>query len=260
MNWGALSFLICRRRGRALASATSSMWRRGGARARRGMTLIEILIVVALIALLLGTMVFGSGLFGGANRRATATLVVAAVRKGLAHANTTGRPVRLALDLGGGRIVLEQASSSEALVGQDEGKEDEVAPDAAKEMLADAEAMADQILSGGGKHDPGFSPIDALGQDGEGPGRAVGAGVKLLLVQTEHDEEPITDGVAYVYFWPGGMTERAVVQVAKAADDDDGLTVEISPLTGRADIKRGLLALPERRFGTDEEFSERDEL
>lgn len=236
--------------------------RRGALRAARGMTMIEILIVIVLIALLMGTLVFGSGIFGGANRRAAATLVVAGVRKGLAHANTTGKPVRLALDLAGGRMVLEQASSHEALVGddKDDEEEEEEDPSAAALMLADAEALADQILSGGGKHDPGFATVDILGQDGEGPGRAVGSGVKIVKVQTEHDEDPLVDGVAYIYFWPGGMTERAIVQIATSTDDDSGLTIEISPLTGRAQIKRGLLDFPESRFGSDEDFSEREEL
>ncbi len=233
---------------------------RGGLRAVRGMTMIEILIVIVLIALLMGTLVFGSGIFGGANRRAAATLVVAGVRKGLAHANTTGKPVRLALDLAAGRMVIEQASSNEALVGDDEDDDEEEDPSAAALMLADAEALADQILSGGGKHDPGFSTVDILGQDGEGPGRAVGSGVKIVKVQTEHDEDPLVDGVAYIYFWPGGMTERAIVQIATSNDDESGLTIEISPLTGRAEIKRGLLDFPESRFGSDEEFSEREEL
>ncbi len=225
------------------------------------MTLIEIMIVIALMALLLGTMVFGSGMFGGANRRAAATLVVAGVRKGLAHANTTGKPARLALDIGGGRIILESASSREALVGEtkeDEDGEAEEEADAAALLLAQAEALAEGIVSGTPRHDPGFAPVDALGTDGEGPGREVGSGIEIAKVQTEHDPEAIDDGIAYIYFWPGGVTERAIVQIRKKGDDT-GLTVEISPLTGRADIKRGLNELPSAVFDEDEAFSERDE-
>jgi general secretion pathway protein H len=226
-------------------------------RPQLGMTLIEIMIVISLMGLLLGTVVFGSGMFGGANRRAAATLMVVAVNKGLSHANTIGKPVRLALNLTSGQVTLEQAGSKLALVGA--SAEEEEPPDAAALLLAEAEAAADQVLSGGAKHDPGFSPVDLLGQDGEAAGRTVGSGVKLLKVQTEHDEEPITDGIAYIYFWPGGLTERAIIQIAKVGDDD-GLTVEISPLTGRAQIQRGLLDLPEGVFSPDEEFSEREEL
>jgi general secretion pathway protein H len=76
-------------------------------------------------------------------------------------------------------------------------------------------------------------------------------------VQTEHDEEAIQRGIGYIYFWPGGVTERAIVQLTRPSDET-GLTVEVSPLTGRARIARGFVELPEELF-KDEDYSERDE-
>lgn len=235
---------------------------------RRGMTLIEIMIVVALIALLTVTLIFGSGMFTGANRRAAATLIVVGVRKGLAHANTTGRPVRLALDLEGRRIVLEEASSRQALRKSDEQeqKEREEAEEEAEEapelepgaeLLAGAEAMAEQMLSGRVGQGAEFTPVDVLGQDGEQAGRDLGKGVRFVKVQTEHDEEGVTDGVAHIHFWPGGVTERAIVQIARTGDEE-GVTVVVSPLTGRAQIERGFVELPEDILD-GEEYSEREE-
>lgn len=225
----------------------------------RGMTLIEIMIVVALMALLTATLILGSGVLIGANRRAAATLVVAGVRKGLAHANTTGKPARLRIDLESERLILEEASSRVVLRKSDEEEEEdaEKAQDAGDALLADAEAMADAILGGASSSGSGFSPIDALGQDGDTPGRALGSGIRFRRVQTEHDEDPVEDGEAYIYFWPGGLTERAIVQVAEG-DGDDGLTVVVSPLTGRAEIQRGFVELPEEVFD-EEGFSEREE-
>lgn len=233
------------------------------------MTLIEIMIVVALIALLTATLIFGSGMFTGANRRGAATLIVVGVRKGLAQANATGKPVRLTLDLDNRRVVLEESSSREALRKSDAQEEEErieleeeSADDAAvsgtgEAMLADAEAMAEQILSGKAGTGSQFSPVDTLGQDGDSPGRELGRGVRFVKVQTEHDEDPITSGLAYIYFWPGGVTERAVVQIARESDED-GVTVVISPLTGRAEIQKGFVELPEDVLD-GEEFSEREE-
>lgn len=229
------------------------------ARARRheaGMTLIEILVVVALIALLTGTLVFGSGLMGGAQRRAAATLVIAGVRKGLAHANSSGNPVRMVFDFGASRIWLEESSSRVALR-SDPDEEDEQPESHAERVAEQAEAEAEQIVTGKAGEATRFSPVDILGGNEEQPGRSFDEGVRLVLVQTEHDEEPITEGRAYLYFWPGGLTERAVVQIARGSDDD-GLTVMVSALTGRAKIEKGRVPLPEPRFG-DEEFSEREE-
>lgn len=238
---------------------------RGEVRARlgqsqkRGMTLIEIIIVVSLMALLMGTLVLGSGALIGANRRAAATLIVSAVRKGLAHANTTGKPVRLRMDLDAERLVLEESSSRQVLRKSDEQeeKEEEEKADAGEALLADVEQMADSILSGAPSGGPSFSPIEALGQDGDLPGRELGGKMRFVRIQTEHDQEPILDGEAFLYFWPGGQTERAVIQIGEIGDDD-GMTVVVSPLTGRADIERGFIELPEEVLD-GEEYSEVDE-
>jgi general secretion pathway protein H len=225
------------------------------------MTLIEIMIVVALMATLMATLVFGSGMFIGANRRAAATLVVTAVRKGLAHANTTGKPTRMAVDLTAGTVTLEESSSTVALrrdsVDVAEENEEQALRAYEDEAVAAAEAAAESFLSGSGSAGDGFTPVPALGGDEQTGARAVDGGVKFRLVQTEHDSEPVIEGTAYVYFWPGGETERAVVQLG-SGEDDDGLTVEISPLTGRAKIKRGRVPLPEARFLGDD-YSEREE-
>ena len=71
-------------------------------------------------------------------------------------------------------------------------------------------------------------------------------------------EEPLREGRAYVYFWPGGTTERAIIQLKKAGDKETALTVVLSPLTGRARIEKGAVDFPEPR-GFDDEFSEREE-
>ena len=77
-------------------------------------------------------------------------------------------------------------------------------------------------------------------------------------MRTEHDEEPLREGRAYIYFWPGGTTERAIVQLKKAGDKEAALTVTLSPLTGRAKIEKGGAEFPEPR-GVDQEYSEREQ-
>src|SRR6186713_2914766 len=77
----------------------------------RAVTLVEVLIAVALIAILSGAMLFGSGALGSSRERAAATLVVSAVRLGLARANTTGRPTRLVFDMDANKLTLEETAS-----------------------------------------------------------------------------------------------------------------------------------------------------
>ena len=93
---------------------------------------------------------------------------------------------------------------------------------------------------------PGF--VASAGESG--PARSLGNGVEFVSVQTDHDDEPRTSGHAYLYFFPGGTTERASVQL-KRRGDDTGLTVTVSGLTGRAKVERGRVELPPARSDGD---------
>lgn len=211
--------------------------------------------MIALIALLAGGIMFGPGMLRSSQVRATATLLVSGVRLGITRANTSGRPVRLVIDFDKRRVSLEEATTRRFVRDR-------------KDVAGGAEASSDEEREGQEKLDPilegprapraSFQPIPELQDEGGEPGRPIGAGVRLVSVQTERDEEPITEGRAYIYFWPGGITERAAIQLERTGGDDPGLTVLVSALTGRAKIERGKVALPpvqydESGFGPREE-------
>ncbi len=223
---------------------------------RRGVTLVELLIVVALIALLSAAVVFGSGMLSSSRQRAAATLIVAGVRMGITRANSTGRPVRMVFDLEQDRVMLEQSSGREMLREKEEANTGGGAEPATEAEKA-AKAEAERVLDGPHVPRPRFAPVKQFGFDGdEGMGRELGKGIEFKSVQTEHDLEPRKEGRAYLYFFPGGGTERASIQLRKTGSDE-GLTVLVSPLTGRASIKKGDVDLEEPRI--DVEFGEREE-
>jgi general secretion pathway protein H len=60
-------------------------------------------------------------------------------------------------------------------------------------------------------------------------------------VQTTHDDSPRTSGRAYLYFWPGGRTEPAAIQlrIGDSAEDGRTMTLLVSPLTGKVTVKGG---------------------
>ena len=222
--------------------------------AQRGLTLVELLIVIALIAVLGGTVLMGPGLLEGSRLKSASTLIVSSVRLGLARASTTGRPTRLAFDLDNGKVTLEEANSSVVLREHTKDSTSGAAPATDLEKAASAES--ERILSGPHAPRPTFKAVPGFSSDQSGPARSLGNGVEFISVQTEHDDDPRTNGRAYLYFFPGGTTERASVQL-KRRGDDSGLTVMISGLTGRAKIERGRVDLPAPR--SDGEASERSE-
>jgi general secretion pathway protein H len=214
-------------------------------------TLVEVLVVVAVIAVLSSGVVYGAGFVGNSRLRAGASLVVTSVRMGIARANATGKPVRLVFDLDKSAVRLEQ-SRGRMLRQKEEGKSTGGGAEAATALEKQAQTETARIMQGPRAPRAEFEPTKEFGKEG----RPLGSGIRFRQVQTEHDGEPRTEGTAYLYFWPGGDTELASIQLRKAREEE-GLTVMVSPLTGRARIERGNVDLPEPR--PDGEYSEREE-
>ncbi len=202
--------------------------------------MIEVLLVLALVGLIAGGVISGTGMLGGTRQRAAATLVLSAVRQALTHANSNGLPVRLVFDLEEHRMSMEETRARMLRTTADEDEDDLTGGAAAAtetERLAAEES--ERILEGPREPPPRFSPIDALGVDPDdaAAGRALGGDVKFLSVHTEHDPAPRTEGRAYLYFWPGGGTEKAVITLGRP--DSEPISILVSALTGRAQIVKG---------------------
>lgn len=224
----------------------------------RAFSLVEVLLVVALIALLSGMIVGGTGMLGGSRMRSAATLVMVSVRAAITHANTTGKPARLVFDFEHETLSLQETRGKMLRVAsEDEGAK--AGAQASTEIERNAAEFAKGFADGPRAPVPMFSDVPGFGsdeEDSQAPGRTLGKGIRFVQVQTEHDSEPRTDGQAYLYFWPGGGTEQAAIQLTREGDPD-GITVMVNALTGRARLVRGRVELEEAR--KDSYFDEREE-
>ncbi len=67
-----------------------------------------------------------------------------------------------------------------------------------------------------------------------GEPRQLEGDTQFVTVFTPHEPAPRTEGRAFVYFFPGGVTEHSIIQLSDG--EDKIYSIEIHPLTGRAVI------------------------
>jgi general secretion pathway protein H len=214
-------------------------------RSRRGLTLIEILVVLSLVAVVTGVAIMGSMQLPSARLRGSVTLITSAIKVAFTRATATSKELRLVMDLDHQKIWLEETNLPMLVEWKDKtgtGGADAVTQ-AEKAALEDGE----RLVKGPSSPRPQFRAIDAYGfgeiESGKG-GKSLGRAVTFRAVQTSHDDEPRRAGRAYLYFWPGGLTERASIQVHIGSDTTETtLTLLVSPLTGRVTVKPGAVDL-----------------
>ena len=226
----------------------------GELRARRGVTLVEILIVLAIVAVISGITVVGFGGVASTRLKRGATQVAGATRIAYAHATATSKVTRLVFDFEERKIILEEADSAH-LVRRDQAG----GAEASTEIEQQAIAASENVVSGPRRGRAAFSPVKAIGFPAEG--RDLPSGISFWQVEAEHQDAPLAEGRAYLYFFPGGQTENAsvVLRIANSDDDDPSgfMSVLVAPLTGKASIHKGKIEMPKPR--DDREASERED-
>ena len=219
---------------------------------RRGMTLIELMIVIVILALAAGAVMAGLGAVTNATLRSAALRVVSASRFAHGRATTHGNTVRLHFDFDAHTMAVEEAEGAMVLADQDDrrrGEDDEAIVD----PWAAAEARLDETFEPSFGESP-FGPIRGRGQVALEKYKAdrLGSDVMLARLYASHAQDARTRGTGSVYFFPSGMTHEAVLWLTNE-DEDEVYSVIWHPLTGRARIEN--YAYQPDDF-TEEAFSE----
>jgi general secretion pathway protein H len=217
----------------------------------RGITLIELMVAVAIIGLIMGGALVGVRSLARSDLRGSASKLAAAIRYCFDRSITTGAYFRIVLDLDGHKYWAERsdnrlylARDKEKSPGQGKAFDSD---EADKQRDEEEEKEKEAWQSRGGQAaaalEPPPKPRRAKFQtfkDATLPTISLKK-TKLFDLYTPRQREPYTSGKAYLYFFPDGHTERAVIRLT---DGEDFYSLVIHPLTGKVEVKPGKYDIP----------------
>jgi general secretion pathway protein H len=230
---------------------------------QRGVSLVEILIVVAIGALLLGGAVYGVRALAKSDLRSSSLKLAGMIRYAFDRSITTGEYFRIVLDLTQSRFWLER-SPTRAYLARDKERSPgggKAFDQEAEERRLDEEERKREEREAARQPAKGLfgANMDALLYSEPPPkpkrakfqtftdavlklkGEVKTGRARLADVYTPRQREPYTSGRAYLYFFPDGHTERALIHLR---DGNDWYSLIVHPLTGRVEVKSGFVELP----------------
>ncbi len=215
----------------------------------RGFTLIEVMIAMTLVALMVTAAVIGLRSLVKSDLRATATRMAGAIRYLFDRASTTGRVHRLVLDFETGQYWAEVSDDAFVFAPGKETAESrkKEAEKVAKEEEAKREAAEKEAFFGSSipsKYLPKpFIPkrarFNAFREVAVRP-VTLKSNVVLADIYTPRLVKPLDEGRGYVYFFPMGMTEAAVIHLSDKKGQSF-YTLIVHPLTGRVSVKNSFV-------------------
>jgi prepilin-type N-terminal cleavage/methylation domain-containing protein len=205
----------------------------------RGFTLMEVMLVIALAALLGSAAVAGLSSVRRGQLRESAFGVASMLRRGYVHALTSGRTTRLVIPLGVDRAQLQIEDTDDAHVMD---VADPFHASGTAGTSDDAERLARRAadLIASGRPRAPRAEFAAHTDDHDSRLRflfqpwALKGSVTVTRLYTQHEPDAREQGTGHVYFWPGGTAERAVVQIRNP--NGDVFSVVLHALTGRSRI------------------------
>ncbi len=202
---------------------------------KRGMTLIEITIALAIAALAVGTAVISLNALTDAALKSGAIELTGAIKYSYDRSIMEKRTQRLGMDIDKGLWWLDFTDDPYALAKEraegeagerpedKEGKDIDDLDSLFSGFDADGDMEVKRAMEGGKASR--FMPDSEVGKP-----KPLPSGVKFSKVWTGHQEEPFKTGVAYLHFFRSGWTEPAQIELT---DGDEFITLKVFPLTGR---------------------------
>jgi len=195
--------------------------------------MIELMGVASIIALLFAAVTLSVRNVVRANLRAESQKLATNLQALYNRAITRNMYLRIVFDLDEGEYWAELAEDRFYLGhGKEEDEKEESFKKKDREAQQKGEVQMLERAEGPAMHQASAQEVkDALIRRVK-----LGQGLRLGGVMTTHQREVRREGKAYVYIFPNGYVERALIYLT---DDELSYTVATQPLTGRVKVSNG---------------------
>jgi general secretion pathway protein H len=193
-----------------------------------GMTLIEILIVVGIIASFTVFVVGGISDTAKSNMRRTSGILIRTIKFSYTQAALTSTYYRLAFSLSAEPQTMHVEMSTDPfyIVRADD--------EAEALRLENEESLSEEDLAEVSSGAQGAGSFQEMENDlfelKELPDN-----IKIASIQTQEQPEAIEEGDTYLYFFPKGYTQFAVIHLSDI-EETNFMTLVVNPLTGVVEV------------------------
>jgi general secretion pathway protein H len=216
---------------------------------RRGFTLIELIVVIAIGAIMIGSMTVAIGNIRKADLKSATGMMAGAMRYMYNLAVINNRPYRLVIDMNESIFWGEELETDNPCARfLPEG--DPVAEASDREREAEEKGKEAEDLGPVGldprRRAQSSSVSYKATKDNLLSRRQLPRGILVTGVMTSNHEGPREDGRVAIHFFPGGYAEQAYVWLGEEGDPDEdveaSVTLSLDSLMGRVTRHSGALS------------------
>jgi len=193
---------------------------------KKAFTLIELLIVLAIFGLVMGLGYPQIKRIYRSNLRSAAAQMAGTIRYGYDISVIKGRIHRVVFDFDKSVYRLEVSNTDELVSLEEETAQDE---EKKKEELQKQQSLS--------KEEPQKAPAFSPAEGETGKDRKLPSGISFDSVENVNTKKKTTSDVAYLYFFPSGMTEDVIIRLSGERNNSGFYSLRVNPANAKVVIE-----------------------